>query len=93
MKLVSILERCKFDTIKNRLTDNSVISVAAWMFILTTVYSVVAGILLLCPAQDVLLNIAFQFFLMIVPGLAVTVTLFKEKHNPLFVACLSYAFG
>lgn len=93
MNIICMFEKCKINNVKKRLFDKSIISVAAWMFVMTTVYSVVAGILLLCPAQDVILNILFQFFLMTVPGLTVTVTLFKEKHDPLFASFLSYAFG
>lgn len=93
MNTLSDSKKIKTETIKKFLFDKSALSVVTWMFILISVYSVVSGTLLLCPAQDVLLNILFQFFLMTVPGFAVTVTLFSEKHDPIFTAGLSYAFG
>ena len=79
--------------VKELLSEKSNISVAAWMFILISGYSVTAGALLLCPIRDILLNIAFQFFLMTIPGLAVTKALFSDKHDPILSAGLSYAFG
>jgi hypothetical protein len=93
MNLLQNFKKLETDTIKSFLFNKSILSVAVWMFILTSAYSIVAGTLLLCPVQDVLLNILFQFFLVTVPGLAVSVTWFSEKHDPILCAGLSYAFG
>ena len=81
------------NSVKKSISGKVYYTAAIWMFALTSVYSIVAGLLLSCSIGDVLLNILFQFFLMTVPGLAVTASLFKEKKDPIFIACLSYAFG
>ncbi len=79
--------------VKTRLTEKSFLSVILWMLILHAGYSVTAGILMRCPAQDVLLNLFFQFFLMTLPGLAVTSVFYHDQHDPVLTATMSYAWG
>lgn len=78
---------------KKAVREKSLFSVGVWMLILNTAYSLLAGLLLMSPLYEILLNIFFQFFLMTVPGLAVTALFFGEKRDPLLTGVMSYAWG